>query len=68
MKVGDLVKYKEPINEKEESFENRSKHSAETSNSSGTNATSHLSGFVAVNESPGGTTFEEDPINAAAAR
>ena len=57
-----------PINKVVDASEKCSEHSGETSNSSGTNATSHLTGFIPENESFGAVTAEVDPINAAASR
>ena len=55
-------------NKDDDGSENCSKHSGETSNSSGTNATSHLSGSIPENEIPGTPIVEFDPANAAASR
>ena len=60
-----------PIDKVDDVSENFSEHSGETSNLSGTNATSHLTGFIPENESFGAATVwcrEVDPINAAASR
>ena len=57
-----------PTNEEDGASENCSKHSGETSNSSGTNATSHLTVCIPENESSRETTVEEDTITAAASR
>ena len=57
-----------PIDKVDGASENFTEHSGETSNSSGTNATSHLTGFIPANESFTTATVEEDPINAATTR
>ena len=57
-----------PLDRVDGASENFSGHSGETSNSSGANATSHLTGFIPANESFGAATVEEDPINDATTR
>ena len=55
-------------NEEDGASENLSNHSGGTLNSSGTNATSHLSGFRPENELVGAITGEVDAIRAASSR